>query len=222
MIPPRDAPKIRDYFQILSRLWVVVLCATVLSAGMGWFAWRHETPIYASTSRVLISSRGIGAATPLDALYGQINADSRIITYQYLARSARVTGPVIDRLGLSQSTDELAGRISIPPSLTPVLDIVVKGTDPDETHRVADAVTASVVAVSAQLAKIDGSSTELVQIDAAGPAMRQGTPKQSIIKATALGFVVSLVLVLAWGLVEDRLLGRGQLERAVESAGRPE
>ena len=36
MIPPKDAPTIRDYGHVLRRHWVVLLCAVVLSAGMGW------------------------------------------------------------------------------------------------------------------------------------------------------------------------------------------
>ena len=139
MIPPADVPRLRDYLQIAARGWVVLVCATVLSVGLGWVAWQTVTPVYDSSARVLIKSNG--NATPLDALYGQINSETRVLTYQYLARSSRVTGPTIDQLGLPQTTGDLAGRITITPSLTPVLDIVVKGTDPDETRQVANAVT---------------------------------------------------------------------------------
>jgi capsular polysaccharide biosynthesis protein len=220
VIPPADAPALRDYLQILGRGWLVVLCATVLSTGMGWFSWNNATPIYDSSTKVLI--RSTGNATPLDALYGQINAESRVITYQYLARSARVTGPTVDQLDLAQTIQDLAGRISITPSLTPVLDIVVKGTDPDETRKVANAVTANLIAVSGELAKVDGGGTELVLVDEAGPAKREGSLTQELVRAGVLGFVMSLVLVLAWGLLEDRLLGRRQLGRAVDGAGRLE
>jgi capsular polysaccharide biosynthesis protein len=144
-----------------------------------------------------------------------------VLTYQYLARSARVTGPTIDQLGIPQTTGDLAGRITIMPSATPVLDIVVKGTDPDETRRVADAVTANMIAASAELAKVDGGSTELVLVDGAGPAKREGSLTADLVQGGILGVLVSSILVLAWGLFEDRLLGRRQIARAVENAGRP-
>jgi len=216
MISPPDAPKVVDYLHILFRRWWILVIATALAAGLGWVSWRTEPPIYTSSAKVLITSPG--SATPLDALYGQINAKSLAITYQYLARSARVTERVIDELGLPETTDELAGRISIPLSLTAVVDVSVKGTDAEETHRVADAVVSAMVAVSQELAKVDTGGTELVVVDKAGPAKRDGSMSQSIITATMLGFVVSLVLVMALGLLEDRLLARRQIARVVDGA----
>lgn len=216
MIPPPDAPKAVDYLHILSRRWWVLVCATALAAGLGWLSWQTETPIYTSTAKVLITSPG--NATPLDALYGQINAESRVITYQYLAHSARVTEKIINELGLPETTDELAGRISIPLTLTAVLDVSVKGTDAEETRRVADAVTSTMVSVSQELAKVDTGGTELVLVDEAGPAKRDGSMRTSIITAAVVGLSVALVLVLAWGLLEDRLLARRQLGRVVDDA----
>jgi capsular polysaccharide biosynthesis protein len=216
MISPPDAPKAADYLRILGRRWWILVCATALAAGLGWVSWQTETPIYTSSSKVLITSPG--SATPLDALYGQINAESRVVTYQFLARSARVTERVIDELGLPETTDDLAGRISIPLTLTAVLDVSVKGTDAEETRKVADAVTSTMVAVSQELAKVDTGGTELVVVDAAGPAKRDGSMRQSIITAAVLGFVVALVLVLALGLLEDRLLARRQIGRVVDAA----
>jgi capsular polysaccharide biosynthesis protein len=216
MISPPDAPKAVDYLRILGRRWWLLVCAAALAAGLGWVSWQTETPIYTSSAKVLITSPG--GATPLDALYGNINAESRVITYQYLARSARVTESVIDELGLPETTDELAGRISIPLTPTAVLDVSVKGTDAEETRKVAQAVTSTMVTVSRELAKVDTGGTELVVVDEAGPAKRDGSMRRSIITATVLGFTVALVLVLALGLLEDRLLTRRQLGRVVDGA----
>lgn len=216
MILPPDAPKAADYLRILGRRWWILMCATALAAGLGWVSWETETPIYTSSAKVLITSPG--SATPVDALYGQVNAESRVVTYQFLARSARVTEKVIDELGLSETTDELAGRISIPLTLTAVLDVSVKGTDAEEARKVADAVTSTMVTVSQELAKVDTGGTELVVVDEAGPAKRDGSMWRSIITATVLGFVVALVLVLALGLLEDRLLARRQIGRVVDGA----
>lgn len=216
MISPPDAPRLGDYLQIVRRGWLVLVCATALSMGVGWVVWQTATPVYDSTSRVIVKSTG--DATTLDAFYGQVNSETRVPTYQYLARSERVTGPTVDQLGLSQTAQDLAGRISITPSLTPVMDIVVKGTNPDETREVASAVTANLIAASGELAKVDGGGTELVLVDDAGPAKREGSLTRNLVQAGVLGLFVSLVLVLAWGLLQDQLLGRRQLARVVNGA----
>jgi capsular polysaccharide biosynthesis protein len=74
------------------------------------------------------------------------------------------------------------------------------------------------VTASQELAKVDTGGTELVVVDEAGPAKRDGSMWRSIITATVLGFVVALVLVLALGLLEDRLLARRQIGRVVDAA----
>ena len=217
MIPPKDSPKIRDYFLIVSRHWVALLCAIALSAGLGWALWERQTPIYAASTKVMIVSPG--DATPLDALHGQVNAEARILTYQRLARSARVAQKAIEELGLGDTADGLASRISIPLTSTAVLDIVVVGTNPDETRETANAVTSTLVAVSRALTEFGaGGGTELVQIDEAGPAVRQGSMWKSVAKSGVLGSVAALILLLAWGLIQDRLLARRQVARVVDDA----
>src|SRR6185295_7513758 len=99
---------------------------------------------------------------------------------QLLAHSNRVTQRTIDQLGLAETTNELAARISIPPTATPLLNIVVTGADPEDTRRVAEGVTASLIAVSHEMAQVDTAGTELVQVDDAGPAQRQGSAAKSI------------------------------------------
>ena len=83
---------------------------------MGWVSWHERTPIYQANTMVLITAPG--DATTLDAIYGQIVAESRILSYQLLARSDRVTQRTIDQLDLAETTDGLAARISIAPTST--------------------------------------------------------------------------------------------------------
>jgi hypothetical protein len=74
------------------------------------------------------------------------------------------------------------------------------------------------VALSKEMAAVDTVGTELVSVDDASPAQRQGSMWKSILTATALGFVLSIVLISARGLLEDRLLARGQVDRVVGEA----
>jgi hypothetical protein len=65
---------------------------------------------------------------------------------------------------------------------------------------------------------MDGAGTELVQIDPAGSAQRVRSAWQSVIEGAVLGLVISVLLVIAYALIRDRLLGRGQLGRIVAEA----
>ena len=185
MKAPAHAPKVRDYLHILARGWFVIVLATALSAGMGWVSWRTMTPVYQSSSRVLVTTPG--AATTFDAFYGQINSTSRTLSYQILARSNQVTGRTIEQLGLGETTDELAARIAVVPSASTVFDLVVTGSDPTQTRELAQAVTTNLVDVQRQLAKVDGSGAELVELDRAGVAHRVGSMWRTVIQGAAIG-----------------------------------
>ena len=217
MRSPVDAPQLRDYARMVVSGWLVLLCATALSAGIGWLSWERSTPYYQSSTTLFVITPG--SATTLDAYYGQLVAVSRVDTFQQLATSSQVTSRIIDQLGLAETTEELAGQISVAPTPTSALfDVVVTGTDPARTQEIADSVGANMVELSRQLAAVDTATTELVMVDGASLAVRQGSVWRSILTATALGFALSVVLVCAHGVIVDRLLGRREVDRVVGGA----
>lgn len=213
MNPPENAPRLRDYLLMLSRGWFVVVLATVLAAGTGWVSWHTMTPLYQSSSRVMVMSPG--AATSFDAFYGQLNSSSRTLTHQLLTQSDQVTGRTIEQLGLSDTPEELAGRILVVPSEGTTFDIVATASDSAQARELAQAVTTNLVDVQRGLAELDGSATELVVLDDAGPAKRVGSMWSTVLQAGALGLVMSMLIVIAWALVRDRVLGRSQLDALV-------
>lgn len=213
---PAYVPKVRDYLQMLAGGWFIIVLATAASAGIGWVSWQTAKPVYQSSATVLITTPG--AATTFDAFYGQLNSASRSLSFQLLARSEQVTSRTIEQLGLPDSPDGLAGRISVPPTASTVFNVVVAGTDAAETRETAQAVTANLVAVQRQMATVDGSGAELVQLDDAGTATRVGSMWRTIAQATALGFVFSALLTIAWTVSQGRLLTRGQLGRVLDEA----
>jgi capsular polysaccharide biosynthesis protein len=216
MKPPAGAPRIRDYLTILRDGWIVILCATLVSAGVGFLQWRTSSPVYVSSAKLFITTPG--SATALDAYYGQLVAVPRATTFEQLARSSQVTSRTIEQLGLPETSEELAAHITVPPTNTALLDVVVTGSDPARTQDVARSVAANMISLSREIASVDTVGTELMLVDDAGPAQRQGSMWKNILIATVLGFVLSIVLISARGLLEDRLLARGQVDRVVGEA----
>lgn len=216
MRPPANVPRIRDYLRLLVNGWVVLLCATAVSAAGGWLAWQDAPPVYTSTARVFAVTPG--GATTVDAYYGHLNSISRNVTTQHLARSRQVTMRTIEQLDLETSPAELAARITVLATNSAMLEVVVTGGDPDLTRRTADSVTLNLVALTKEMAAVDTASAELVVVDEAQPALRQGSVWQFVVPAGALGFVLSAMLVLAYGLLRDRMHGTRQLDHVVDEA----
>jgi capsular polysaccharide biosynthesis protein len=210
---PAYAPTIRDYLHMAARGWFVIVLATALSAGVGCLTWLTSPPIYHSSTKVLVATPG--AATSFDAFYGYLTSIARATTYGRLARSTQVTARTIQQLDLAETTDELAARITVLPDTSTIFDLGVTGRDPTQIQEIAQVATGHLIGVARQIATMDGAGTELVQIDAAGPAQRVGSVWQNIVVGAALGLVISVLLVIAYALIGDRLLGRGQLGRIV-------
>jgi capsular polysaccharide biosynthesis protein len=214
---PDRVPRPRDYLSLLRQGWVVILCATVLSAVAGWIA---SEPVYQSSSRVFEVTPG--GATSEDAYYGNLSSQSRTLTFQQLARSSLITKRIVDRLGLPKTPDELAKNITVAGAQGTLLTIVVYGDDPTLTRETAEAVTNEMIVLSHELAAVDTSAPELVLVDAAGPAVRSGSPFQYPLLGGGFGLVLSAVLVIACGLVRGDISGRGQAAHIVAEETRHE
>jgi capsular polysaccharide biosynthesis protein len=213
---PANAPLVRDYAQLLRNGWIVILCATVLSVGAGWLAWQTSDPVYRSTAKVFATTKG--SATPVDAYYGHLNSVSRTLTIQSLARSPQVTMRTIDQLGLEETPGGLAGRIAVVVTNSALMDIIVTGSDPTVTRRTANAVAANLMQLTREIGGIDTSNVDLTLVDSGSAPERVGSMWQFMFHAGALGLALSVVLVLGYGLVRNKLLGKGHVDRIVGEA----
>jgi capsular polysaccharide biosynthesis protein len=216
MKSPDHVPLMRDYLQLLRGGWIVILCATVLSVGAGWLAWETSDPVYSSTAKVFATTKG--SATPVDAYYGHLNSVSRTLTIQSLARSPQVTMRTIDQLGLQDTPGDLAGRIAVVVTNSALMDIVVTGSDPTVTRRTANAVAANLMQLTREIGGIDTSNVDLSLVDSGSAPQRVGSMWQFMFHAGALGLAISVVLVLGYGLVRNKLLGKGHVDRIVGEA----
>lgn len=209
-------PRVRDYLHMLRNGWLVILAATALSVGAGWLAWETADPVYTSTARVFATTRG--SATPVDAYYGHLNSVSRTLTIQSLARSPQVTTRTIDQLGLEDTPGDLASHVSVGVTTSALMDIQVTGGDPTQTRRIANAVAANLMQLTREMGGLDTSNVDLVLVDSAGPADRVGSMWKFMFHAGALGLALSAVSVLAYGLVRNKVLGKGHVDRVVDEA----
>jgi capsular polysaccharide biosynthesis protein len=205
-----------DYLVLLRNGWIVILATTALSVGAGWIAWETSDPVYSSTARMFATTRG--SATPIDAYYGHLNSVSRTLTIQRLARSPQITARTVDQLGLQDTPDGLGSRITVGVTTSALVEVQVTGDDPELTRRTTNAVAANLLQLTREMGGVDTSNVELAIVDAAGPADRLGSMWQFMLHAGLLGLALSAVLVLAYGLVRNKVLGKRDVDRVVEEA----
>jgi capsular polysaccharide biosynthesis protein len=230
MRPPVGVPRGRDYWRILARGWLVILGATVLSALAVVVGDRYlQAPVYVASTQLFAVVPG--DAQTHAAYEGNRGGAVRIDTYASLATSTIVTLRTIDELGLSDTPEQLAERISVrsvPDTLSQfsyplsvLLNVQVSGSDPSSTVDVANAVARNLSTATQEL-EWSGSESgpALVIIDEAKSAAEARHSRwYNASFGGAVGLVLSCLAVLATGLTRDRILNRDQLAYVAQQTG---
>ncbi|MEQ6901069.1 polysaccharide biosynthesis tyrosine autokinase [Nocardioides sp. YIM 152588] len=127
--------ELRDYLQILRKRWPSILLITLLVTGIAAGVTALQTPMYASTARLFISTSEADDA----ALYsgGQFSAQ-RVKSYADLVTSRELADRVAKDQKLGGNTAALTDQVSSSVVLDTVnLTLTVTDTDPAEAQRIA-------------------------------------------------------------------------------------
>jgi capsular polysaccharide biosynthesis protein len=214
--PPTRVPRVRDYLQLLKGGWIVIVCATALSAGAGWLARETAPATYQATTRVFVVTPG--GAEVVDAYYGNLSAEMRALTVQQLVRSTQVTKRTVDQLRLSQTPQELAGHITASVQKA-LVQIDVTGYDPEQTRAAANGITSNLIQLSREMSNLDTAAGDVVLVDAAtGVSDQRGALVGVLLLGGSLGLALSMVLLIAHGLATDRVLTRNQVGHIADEA----
>lgn len=216
---------------MLARGWLVILCAVVLSTLAAVLADRYlQDPVYVADTQVFALVPG--DAQTHAAYEGNRGASVRMRTYAQMATSTIVTQRTIDELGLQETPEQMAARItveSVPDTLSPftfplsvLLRVQVSGSDPDSAVAAANEVTRNLIAASQEVewnGPENQSGPNLVLIDQAKSAH---AVRESWLAAAGTGAVLGLVLsclaVLATGARRDTVLTGDHLAYVAEQA----
>lgn len=236
MRAPVDVPRLRDYLVMLGRAWLLILVATVVSAGAAVAAVELRAPKYAASDLMFATVAGDSSVFALWS--GQLGANNRIPTYTLLAKSDLVVQRTIDQLKLPTTAGELASRITAdwePGGANPwgraksaLLRVTVTGRDPASVVKEVNGIASNLMAVSRELEwheskvtdeiQYKGASAELVPVYAAPAAHVVPTPiRRPLVLGAGMGFGISVVLLLAVEIARDTVLTRGQFKYIVNN-----
>ncbi len=188
-----------EYAAALRRYWRVIVSLTILGAVVGYQYAATQTPIYESSTSVLVTS-DLGSSGN-DLVQGSNYVANLVSSYAILASSPKVLQPVIDDLGLDTTPNALAKRVTAESPLNTVLiDISVTGSNPRQTAKIADAVTSSlsdaVKAVSPLVRAVP--AIRLTTLKPAAVPRVPIKPEKKLL--TLLGGLVGLVLGMGYAL----------------------
>lgn len=187
---------IKDILYIVFKRWWIVLIFMILSACAAFgFTIYTYTPVYSSTTSLLVSSSKINSASPSTNLTaGDINLSRELVsTYAAVIKSNRVMAAAVEKLELNITPEILASHVRISTNEDAgLLFITVYYSDPKMVVKISDAI----VEVSPKILSEIVSAGSIRVIDAATLPLSPIPPEK--IKMTLLGALLGLMLGIAF------------------------
>jgi receptor protein-tyrosine kinase len=191
-------------YLISFRRWAwLLIVGTVFAATAGYVVTRQLPPVYEARATLLVS---VSASPGIPSYNDTMLSQQLVKTYSQMAAQPVVLEKVVQRLGLSESVEQLATRVSVQPVRdTQLFTILAKAADPTQARDVANA-TASLF--------IDQESQRLAQSGAANamsivqPALQPSEPFEprlwvNVTLAALLGILLAVGAVLLLDSLDD-------------------
>ena len=130
---------VQDYLRVLREQWLIVVSAVVVALVAAGAVWFLRPPEYTAPLTMYVSAQA--ADTAETAFQGAQLSQQRVASYVEFVSSTRVSGEVIERLGLTGTPEEVAQQITASSALDSVLiDVAVTGRSPEQVAAMANTV----------------------------------------------------------------------------------
>jgi polysaccharide biosynthesis transport protein len=188
---------LRDYGRILRKRWLLILLCMLLGGGAAVGISQLQTPIYEAQTQLFVSAQS-ASDTLADAAQGGIFTQQRVKSYAQIVTSPEVLQPVINRLGLSETPDQLADQISASAPLDTVLiNVAVDDTSRQRAKDIANAVSQQFTEQVLTLETPVGGGTSPVKVTVVKQA---DLPTEPVSPRTKVNLALGLLLGLALGI----------------------
>lgn len=201
---------------LLRRIWIVLI-ATVVFAGAGYLYSRHNAvPVYTANCTVFVyqdNSAGKPTGTSGTVGYNEILLSMYLTNdCRSLLTSRRVTAPVVEELQLNMSPDSIGEGLTVTGlDDSRILQLSYTDTNPKR----AAAVLNKLVDVAAPEIETTLSVTDFKVVDYAEVPVTPGKTNiaRDTIMATAIGFVLSVAVLVVLFLLDDTIRNEDDVER---------
>lgn len=210
--------RVHPYVALVAKHWAFVLVALLLGAAAGFGLSQLAPKSYSSTSTLYFSINYGDSGSDLNQ--GATFAQSQMLSFAELARSARVLDPVIDSLDLDSSVAELASTIDArTPENTVVLDVVARSANAELAASIANATAESLTDAVQEVAPRNdaGRATVTVRtVERAEPATFASSPNTRVnaVAGALIGLVGAILVIVLRRLLSTRVRTPLDLERA--------
>ena len=197
--------ELRDYLTVLRKYWLSIVAITIVGVAAAAGVSLLTKPVYTAQTVVYLSVRGGDSAS--DLMQGANYASNQVRSYAQVVTTPAVLQPVIDELGLTITSAELAQNVSTTiPTNTALIDISVNDTSATQSAAVAQAVSESLVSAVQKLSPTDNNGTQTAVATILTPAtVPTSWTSPRVTLNLALGLLVGLALGVGQALLRNVL-----------------
>ena len=203
---------------LIARYWIVVLVAAILG-GLVAFGVSRVSPQVYSAKATLYFSITYGASGS-DLNQGATYAQSQMLSFAELARSAQVLDPVATALDLDLSATTLASMIDAStPENTVVIDLTASTSDPELSVALANETARSLTDAVRQVAPRDEDDRSTVTVRTVETATLPTSPtspntRVNVIAGVLLGLLAAVLYVVLRRQFDTRIRTTDDVEAA--------
>ncbi len=195
----------RLFFEVLKRMWLIILVGIICGASAFMYAKFFITPQFKATATIYIQN--YTGLNDQKIYSSDLSASQDLVTtYQGLITSDNVLGQVKEKLGEDYDIDAIRESFSAEAiEDTPILKISISNNDPDEAAKIVNAIAQ--VAPDAVMELVKGSSVKLVDPARTPESISYPSYKKLALIGCVIGagltFAVIVLLVLFNSYIED-------------------
>ena len=208
--------ELRDYVRILRKYWVLITALTLVGIVAAGGVSLLMKPAYEASTQLYVSVRSDSVATG-ELVQGSTFARQSVQSYVRIVNTESVLEPVISELGLDESPQELARRVTATvPVETSIIGITVSDADPERAAEIANAVAERFTDLVQDELEAIGTEPSASPVKLT-TVQRATVPQAPVSPRIALNLVIGAIVGLALGVVAAVL--RSVLDTRIHSPG---
>lgn len=208
---------IQDYIRLLRRGWVLPVGALLICVIASSAYSLIQKPSYSAQAMLFIAPQSVSSATDLNQ--GSTFLQQVVKSYATVAQSPFVLDPVIERLGLKVTAQELASRIVVSaPADQVILQVQADDSNPVVAAKVANAVSSQLANAAVALTPDTGTTATSIKVTTIQRAVVPSRPTSPNLQlnigiAVVLGILIGTLLLVLRESLSTRLRGAADVVR---------
>lgn len=211
--------KLVTFLGVLRRRWLIIVVATAAGLMVAAGSTALTTPQYTATADVYFFLPSGSSGTDLSQ--GSVFAQGQVASYAALATSSRVLDPVVQKLGLSLSANQLAQTLAVSVVQgTVVVEVAATDPRPGQAAAVANAVATTLGETVTALSPRNAEGKASIDANVVTPASAPGSPtspktSRDLVAGVLGGLMIGIFLSVVRELLDTRIRDASDVEALI-------